>query len=587
MDKRILIISDDLGQGRVLAMKLEEMGFSVNGRVFSSLRDEITAPLETPDLVLLDLPFTGDEDDSNGGGRPQALVVCFPQKEARTLGSLAWLARPFSAGELKAALDSAWAGINREVRTKARLERFRLSFDHSSIGMALASPEGFFIQVNRSFIEMFGLPREELLHKNFFDLVFGEELKKGRRNFRDLLAGEKKITWLETKLLKKDGDPAWGLLSSSLVRDAAGRPLHFSLQLQDITERKEAEEDLRRSEERFRTIADFTHDWEYWIGPDGRFLWVSPSCLRITGFRPFEFESDPGLLSGITFPDDLKLVEEHAVWEKTNFEPGAMYFRIYTRTGELRWIDHHCQPVFGADGEVLGRRAGNRDVTERKEFEERLGEYHRQLRTLASELTLAEERERRRIAVDLHDRVGHSLALCQIKLNQIQAQTKLPALDEVVDLIEEAVLETRALTMDLSPPSLYELGLEAALDEYAQELADEYGLEVDVRDDRAPKPLEDDARVALYRSAKELMINVVKHARAAKMTVDISRKDRDIVIVVRDDGQGFSASQPRKIKSFGLFSIREWLKRLGGKIMVESTPGEGSLLTLTAPLKED
>ena len=372
-----------------------------------------------------------------------------------------------------------------------------------------------------------------------------------------------------------------------LVRDAAGLPLYFCIQLRDITERIEAIEQLRRSEERFRTIADFTHDWEYWIGPDGRFIWVSPSCLEITGFKPEEFEKDPRLIDRITYPDDLKKFEEHTAWARTNFKPGSFDFRIFTRNGELRWINHNCQPVFGPNGEYRGRRAGNRDVTERKEFEERLGDYHRQLRSLASELTLAEERERRRIAVDLHDRVGHTLALCQIKLNLLQSQTHLPDLDEVVDLLENAIIETRSLTMDLSPPSLYELGLEAALDDLAEEISDEYGLDVEVVDDGSPKPLEDDARVALYRSAKELMINVVKHSGATKMVIDLSRDEQNIIIGISDDGRGFLTIQPRMARSFGLFSIREWLKRLGGEIRMESTPGRGSTMTLISPLKRE
>jgi PAS domain S-box-containing protein len=134
----------------------------------------------------------------------------------------------------------------------------------------------------------------------------------------------------------------------------------------DITERKRTEEKLRQSEEKFRTVADWTYDMEIWRGPDGRFLYVSPSAERITGYRAEEFLADSELTLKITHPDDLARVTEHH--QKVS-QPGSdvcsLDFRILTRRGEERWINHYCQSVYGADGRWLGRRSGNRDITER------------------------------------------------------------------------------------------------------------------------------------------------------------------------------------------------------------------------------
>ena len=135
----------------------------------------------------------------------------------------------------------------------------------------------------------------------------------------------------------------------------------------------ESAEALRRSETKFRTVADWTYDMETWRGPDGRFLYVSPSAERITGYRAEEFLADPELTLKITHPDDLARVTEH---HQKVTQPGndvcGMDFRILTRRGEERWINHHCQPVYDADGRWLGQRSGNRDITERKQMEEKL-----------------------------------------------------------------------------------------------------------------------------------------------------------------------------------------------------------------------
>jgi PAS domain S-box-containing protein len=139
---------------------------------------------------------------------------------------------------------------------------------------------------------------------------------------------------------------------------------------EEIAERKRMEEALQESEERFRTVADFAYDWEYWIGPDGGSVYVSPSCERITGYPQDNFHENPGLIEEISHSEDRKLIGDHLKLEMESKEALSLDFRIITRSGEERWLAHVCQPVYSVDGSLLGRRATNRDITKRKHAEE-------------------------------------------------------------------------------------------------------------------------------------------------------------------------------------------------------------------------
>ncbi len=132
------------------------------------------------------------------------------------------------------------------------------------------------------------------------------------------------------------------------------------------------EQVLRASELRFRTVADFTYDWEYWIGPERTFLYVSPSCQRITGYAAEEFLQDATLFERLVHPDDRALIEKHLHVEFDSREVLALDFRLITRQGEERWVGHICQPIFDESGRWLGRRASNRDITRRKHIEREL-----------------------------------------------------------------------------------------------------------------------------------------------------------------------------------------------------------------------
>lgn len=235
------------------------------------------------------------------------------------------------------------------------------------------------------------------------------------------------------------------------------------------------------------------------------------------------------------------------------------------------------------------------EITERKKAEKRLLSKQKQLRSLASELSLAEERERRRIAVILHDSIGQTLALSKIKLGELRelsSSTDISAiLEQIYKLIEEAIQETRSLTVELSPPVLYELGFEAAMEWLTEHVQDKYGILCDFISDRQPKPLDEDVRVILFQATRELMLNVVKHAKASNVKVSFCRIRNQVRIIVEDDGVGFDpvkiGMRANRARRFGLFSIRERLDYHSGNLQMESNPDQGTRVTIDVPLKHD
>jgi len=236
------------------------------------------------------------------------------------------------------------------------------------------------------------------------------------------------------------------------------------------------------------------------------------------------------------------------------------------------------------------------NILRRRQAEKRLLDYQAKLKSLTSELSLTEERQRRRIAVELHDRIGQSLVISKVKLEQLRQDRQSfgdapNILGDVCSSIGQAIRDTRLLTFDLSYPILYELGFEAAVAEWLAEYVDaEHGIDTEFDDDGRDKPLEDDIRVLLFRSVREVLINVVKHARAHKVKVFSRKVDSRIHVGVEDDGVGFNFNEVSSIAAdtggFGLFSIRERIEQVGGRFEVDSEPGRGTKVMIVAPLKQ-
>ena len=215
------------------------------------------------------------------------------------------------------------------------------------------------------------------------------------------------------------------------------------------------------------------------------------------------------------------------------------------------------------------------------------------LHALAGRLVVAEEQERRRLASELHDSVGQNLGWLKIRLSELRTKAVTaecaPIMQEMSGTLDKIIQETRSLTFEISPPILYEMGLEAALEWLTEHFQSRFGLECLFEFSGSVTPLSTQIAVLMFQSVRELLFNVVKHAKAKSANVAVQRKDGRISIIVTDNGIGMDlASSTRRIEKFsgfGIFSIRERLAYIGGSLEVESVRGRGTTITVRAPIK--
>lgn len=227
------------------------------------------------------------------------------------------------------------------------------------------------------------------------------------------------------------------------------------------------------------------------------------------------------------------------------------------------------------------------DRTKLKRSENDLRKYQAQLRELAARLTITEEDTRRRVATELHDRIGYDL-ICQLRMlreleSMNDAENIRPQIQTLIANTERIIAGNRSLIFELSPPALKEAGLNPALEELARNILAPHGItwHVIAKGSEEEYRADDSVCVILYRMARELLINAVKHSGASEVNIIINRKPVNITVAVEDNGKGLQGNT----KGFGLFSIKERLLALGGNLKIISEPGEGLMAVMTCPLK--
>jgi signal transduction histidine kinase len=340
------------------------------------------------------------------------------------------------------------------------------------------------------------------------------------------------------------------------------------------------------------------------LDPSGRITYVNRAWMKIWGI---DQDALPEVLASYNMLEDKQLKElgmmplvkkvfegESVVLPELEYDADRTMVAIGVETGANKiWVSSTFYTVKNDQGELISVVNVEQDVSERKLIEDQLHSYHDRLRALAAELTITEEMERRRIAAELHDGPAQSLAFARMQLaseiNALAGTTASAKLEEVSQLVKESLQQIREVLLDLSSPVLNEIGLAAALSEWLKEQAGQrYGLQTAFEDRTGTVSLSENVRTLLYRNARELIMNAVKHAKAERLSVGMATLEGSLCITVEDDGIGFIpeavAQRSPSEGSFGLFSIRERMTDLGGSLTIDSSPGKGCKATLIIPL---
>ena len=352
----------------------------------------------------------------------------------------------------------------------------------------------------------------------------------------------------------------------------------------DIIERKRAEEALRKSEQKFRTLVDWTYDCEQWVDPQGDLVYISPSCERITGYRPEDFISDPDLLAWIVHPEDRQAYEEHKqlIHDETAGINNVEY-RIIARDKSERWIDHICRPLFGEDNRYLGRRVSNRDITARKRAEKEIVERNEKENLLTQTIHTMQID----IARDLHDTVGQNIGYLRMKLEHLSERTPgsianikqeisnmLKVADESYDLIRGTlnVLQAGGLA---DPLTLFI--------QYANQVEERSPFKIDVSSQGEPRPLAPNQVRQLFFVFREALSNIEKHADADKASVKLIWVDDNLTLMIADNGRGFRLDDTQVRNHYGLKFMRERIEFLNGFFSVDTNRGKGTRIEITLP----
>lgn len=358
----------------------------------------------------------------------------------------------------------------------------------------------------------------------------------------------------------------------------------------EISERKRVEIALKESEGRFRAIIR-----EAAIGiaivDQNRMLQEGNPVLHLMMGYP------PQGLQGVCFtqlllPEDAPKSEEifnellHGYRANIQTEQ-----RLVRKDGNIVWGRQSISIVRDISGIPKFFIAMIEDVTEAHLAEEKIRNYQEKLQSLASELSLSEERERRTLAETLHDHTGQLLCMAKIKLEELEDSAPdsslQSSLKEIQGMIEKSINCTRSLIYELSSPILYDVGFEAAVDWLAEDMSRQHHLAIKVEGDGQADQLDKEMRHFLFRVVRELLFNVIKHAQASQVWIRIQRVNTSLQVIVTDNGVGFQEEKAwysaNVSQGFGLFSIRERITYFGGSLNIESRPGQGTRVILTMP----
>ncbi len=520
-------------------------------------------------------------------GIVSGMSVMIPGRRAPygVLGAHSAAHRRFEPGDaefLQAVANVVSAAVQRQrahdqvQASEARLLAFA---DYSPAVMFLKDREGRYRLVNEQFLQRFGLRRDQVIGRTDLEVFPRDQALRFAANDAEVLARGVPLQFEESARYI-DGERV-SVVAKFPLPDASGVVTGVGGVATDITERKRTEQVLREQ----RTLLAEAQNlaglgcWE-WDPASGRITW-SDELYRIYGVERGRFTpSFEGYLERV-HPDDREQARSAVARAMADGRGFSFDERIVRPGGEVRYLRSRGEVVRDDQGRSLKVLGACLDITEQKNSEAALRAAADNLQALTRRLVEAEEAERRRIARELHDRVGQNLSALNINLDlALGAAGASPVrrrIEDCVSLVDATLQSIESVMAELRPPLLDEYGLGAALGWYAEEFSRRTGIAVALRDAKdAAADLRPEAAVALFRIAQEALNNVAKHAGARQVRIELAGEAEEIVLRVADDGAGFDPAAAARGKRWGMKTMRERAEAAGGRLEVASVPGEGA-----------
>jgi PAS domain S-box-containing protein len=499
--------------------------------------------------------------------------------------------------------------ITQAKRTEKALreseERFRAIVETTPECVKLVSADGTLLHMNKPGLEMVGArSANEVVGKNVYDLIAPEDRNRFKTFNERICRGEQGS--LQFDIIGLEGKRRHMETHAAPLRNPDAAVVQLAVTA-DISERKQAEELLGRSEERFRALVNASSDMVYRMSPD----WSEMRELDGRGGIADTGKPRKDWLNEYIHPEDQPLVLRtirDAVRTKSMFE---LEHRVRRTDGTLGWTYSRAVPLLNISGEILEWFGAASDVTARKEAEENfrklaqtldaevrartreLEEQSNQVRELSWRLLRSQDEERRHIARELHDSAGQTLTVLGIGLAQLAQKTgrTAPELAAEAEQIQETVQqlhrEIRTTSYLLHPPLLDENGLYSAISWFVQGLLERSGMEVQLDISKEFGRLPRDMELVIFRLVQECLTNVHRHSESETASIRIARESNQIALDIRDQGKGMSPARLAEIQSgrsgVGIGGMRERLRQFEGTMNIESD-SSGTHVFATIPL---
>jgi PAS domain S-box-containing protein len=467
-----------------------------------------------------------------------------------------------------------------EIEKQLRVQTTAL--ETAANGVMITDRQGKIIWANQAFAKMSGYSLEEVLGRSPNILGSGKQSLEFYKNlWGTILAGN--VWHGEITNRRKDGRLYIDEETISPVLNASGEIESFIAIQLDVTERRQSEIALRKSDEKFRTLLDWTYDWEIWTDAQDEVMYNSPSCERITGYHPDDFVADPALLKNIVHPDDRAIFNEHTAQSHDESE-GAIKveYRIIARDGSEHWIGHNCRPLFGTDGRYLGRRVSNRDITEQKRSEQEIKERNLKEKMLTETIHTMQID----IARDLHDTVGQNISFLRLKLDHLsdanlsgtEIQTEIKNMAKVAYESYDLVRGTLAVLQSENVTDLFRVFVR-----YANQVEERSRIKIDFVNDGEPKLLSAHQMRQLFYIFREALSNIEKHSSASQVFIKMVWSEDLLTLFIFDNGCGIETAKLQSDGHYGLKFMRDRAALLNGSISIDSEVDAGMHITVSVP----